>query len=128
VYEITPAGRAALAEWLGRPPAPPALEFEAMVKVFFADGGTLDQLRATLEHVEADAVAQLAALRAMIDESHDEPYEFAARMPINALALRFQLDHVALQARWARWARGELTAWRSPTDAADWDWRRALAG
>src|SRR3954467_11142237 len=39
-YGITGQGRRALRTWLGRPPAPPALEFEAMVKVFFADGGT----------------------------------------------------------------------------------------
>ncbi len=55
------------------------------------------------------------------------PYEFAGRVSINALALRFQLDHIALQARWATWARGEVEGWRSPTDAAGWDWRAALA-
>src|SRR4051794_21714115 len=49
VYTITAAGRRALRRWLGEPPAPPALEFEAMVKVFFADAGSLDQLRTTLE-------------------------------------------------------------------------------
>src|SRR5215813_6000700 len=35
VYAITPAGRKALRLWLGEPSAPPAFEFEAMVKVFF---------------------------------------------------------------------------------------------
>src|SRR6478735_8469709 len=53
VYAITAAGRRALRTWLGEEPAPPALEFEAMVKVFFADSGTLSQLRATLDSVEA---------------------------------------------------------------------------
>ena len=32
-------GRKALRRWLDEPPAPPTLEFEGMVKVFFADGG-----------------------------------------------------------------------------------------
>src|ERR1700741_466765 len=45
VYAVTRRGRTALRQWLGEPPAPPALEFEGMIKVFFADGGTLEQLR-----------------------------------------------------------------------------------
>ncbi len=126
VYTITPAGRAALATWLDEVPVPPSLEFEAMVKVFFADGGTLEQLRSTLDQVEADALEKLAALRAMIGASVDGSYEFAERLSVNALALRFHLDHVALQVRWATWARAAIEGWHSPTDAAGWDWRAAL--
>src|SRR3954465_3903902 len=42
VYEITAEGRDALRAWLAQPPEPPSLEFEGMVKVFFADSGSLD--------------------------------------------------------------------------------------
>jgi PadR family transcriptional regulator, regulatory protein AphA len=127
VYSITGAGRKALRRWLGEPPAAPTFEFEAMVKVFFADGGTLEQLRATLDHVEATARERRAELRAMIEESLTGPYEFAARLPINALALRFQLDHESMQQQWAVWARAQIENWRSPTDAATWDWHAAVA-
>src|SRR4249920_809741 len=48
VYTISDDGRAALRRWLGEPAAPPTLEFEGLVKVFFSDGGSLEQLRATL--------------------------------------------------------------------------------
>ena len=41
VYAITRAGRRELAAWLDEPAAPRAGEFEAMVKVFFADAGDL---------------------------------------------------------------------------------------
>jgi PadR family transcriptional regulator, regulatory protein AphA len=126
VYAITAEGRKELRRWLSEPPAPPALEFEAMVKVFFADGGTLDQLRTTLDEVEASALERLAELRAMIDGSLQRPYEFESRLPINALALRFQLDHERHIADWARWARDQIATWRSPTDAAGWDWAAAL--
>lgn len=127
VYAITAAGRRALRTWLGEPPRPPSLEFEAMVKVFFADGGTLAQLRATLEAVETQARQRSIELRSMIDASRTGPYEFAGRLPINALALRFQLDHEALQASWAAWAKDQIAQWRSPTDANGWDWPAALA-
>jgi len=82
----------------------PVLEFETLVRVFFADGGTLEQLRATLGEVETTARAWMNELQAMISASLHGPYEFAKRLPINALALRFQLDYQELQADWARWA------------------------
>ena len=40
VYTITPAGRRALRQWLGTPGEGPVLEFEQLLKVFFADQGT----------------------------------------------------------------------------------------
>jgi DNA-binding PadR family transcriptional regulator len=126
VYAITAAGHRQLERWLDEPSAPPMLEFEAMVRVFFADGGTLEQLRATLEQVETVATTRGAELRSMLEASRDGPYEFEARLPINALALRFQLDHERLLADWARWARDQTATWRSPTDPAAWDWRAAL--
>jgi DNA-binding PadR family transcriptional regulator len=128
VYSITADGRKALRRWLDAAPAEPSLEFEALVKVFFADGGSLAQLRSTLDHVERDATARRDVLRGMIDaRSSETNYEFAARWPINALSMRFQLDHNELQIRWARWAREQIATWRSPKDAAGWDWATALA-
>lgn len=128
MYSITPAGRRALRTWLDEPPEPPSLEFEAMVKVFFADGGTLAQLRRTLEHVESAAEERLAELRSRIDASRSGPFEFAGRLPINALALRFHVDHERHIIDWARWAQQQIETWRSPTDPAGWDWGTALDG
>lgn len=127
VYAITASGRRALRRWLGEEPAPPSLEMEAMVKVFFADAGTLEQLQATLRSVEAVAEERLAALRSMIDQAREGPYEFEQRLATNALALRFQLDLESSTARWARWALEQTATWRSTTDAAGWDWSAALA-
>jgi PadR family transcriptional regulator, regulatory protein AphA len=128
VYAITPAGRRELQRWLGEPSAPAALEFEAMVRVFFADSGTLDQLRATLEQVAQDADDRHAALQAMIggQSPPGTDDEFAARRHVNALALRFQLDHERLQADWARWALAQVATWPSVRDPGGWDWRGAL--
>jgi len=127
VYAITREGRRELKRWLGEPSAPPVLEFEGMVRVFFADAGTLDQLRETLDGIEAAAHDRLAVLRTMIEEGRRGPYEFADRLPVNALGLRFQLDHQRQVAAWAAWAREQVAGWRSPTDADGWDWYAALA-
>jgi len=126
VYAITAAGRKALRAWLNEASPPPTLEFEAMVKVFFADAGTLAQLRQTLDAVEQGATERHAQLRDWIDAASAGPYEFERRAALNALALRFQLDHEALFATWTRWARDQLETWRSPTDPGEWDWQRAL--
>jgi DNA-binding PadR family transcriptional regulator len=125
-YAITAAGRKALRRWLSEPSAPPSLEMEAMVRVFFADAGTLAQLRSTLAQVHDQASERVATLRSMIDVAKDGHAEFAQRLPLNALALRYQLDHQQLQADWAQWAAAQLISWNSPTDPAGWDWYAAL--
>lgn len=125
VYAITRTGRSALRDWLGEPSAAPTLEMESMVRVFFADSGDLEQLRATLEQVRTDAEVRLAELEEMAAE-HGPGYEFADRLAINALGMRFVLDHERHLAEWATWALDQTRTWRSPVDAGGWDWRGAL--
>lgn len=125
VYAVTRQGRTALRRWLGEPPAPPVLEFEGMVKVFFADGGTLDQLRANLTCIAEEAEARLASLRVKIDELESAGSEFEARVHLNALGLRFHLDHERTLRDWARWALDQVGEWESTTDPGTWDHRVA---
>lgn len=54
-YTITAAGRRALRRWLAEPSRPVALEFEALIKVYLARFGTLDELRSTVAQVRDDA-------------------------------------------------------------------------
>src|SRR5215469_7320978 len=44
VYEITPAGREALREWLATEPAAPRFEIETMLRLLFADQGSKDDV------------------------------------------------------------------------------------
>jgi DNA-binding PadR family transcriptional regulator len=127
VYAITPAGRKALRAWLSEPSAPPVLELEAMVRVFFADGGPKASLLATLDGVAQQGKEQIDQLLAQIDAARPDDYEFAARRHINALALRFELDHAALRVNWASWARAQVEQWPSTTDPGDWEWATAVA-
>ena len=127
VYAVTRRGRTALRQWLGEPPAPPILEFEGMIKVFFADGGTLEQLRSTLVSIADVADAHLVELEAKIEELERDDVPFPERLHLNALGLRFIIDHERSIARWARWALEETAGWRSTTDPGSWDHRRAFA-
>jgi PadR family transcriptional regulator, regulatory protein AphA len=116
VYEITPAGRAALAEWLRMPGSGPELEFEQLLKVWFSENGSRD-----------DTLASLAAARAWAAERNEENRRaaaaylegegpFQARAAQTMLAGAFLTDFYALVARWAEWATAEVARW--PDDPA----------
>jgi DNA-binding PadR family transcriptional regulator len=127
VYTVTERGRDALRRWLDEPPAPPALEFEGMIKVFFADGGTLEQLRATLSAIAGTADARLAELEVKVDElSRDDP-PFPGRVHLNTLGLRFVVDHERSIGAWARWALDQTAGWSSTTDPGTWDHHEVFA-
>src|SRR4030095_812507 len=66
VYTITPEGRQALRRWLGTPGEGPVLEFEQLLKVFFADHGT-----------KADAVAAVATIKQWARDRDAENVEVA---------------------------------------------------
>src|SRR3954468_19137122 len=93
VYTVNARGRTALRRWLDEAPAPPALEFEGLVKVFFADGGTLEQLRATLRASPDTSDVRRADLEARVEQNALPDIPFPDRRAINQVALRFQLDH-----------------------------------
>jgi PadR family transcriptional regulator AphA len=121
-YSITPEGRVELARWLDEPPAPRTSEFEGMLKVFFADAGDLDQLRATLDRIEEEAAQRVEALGAMASA---EP-AFPERSHISALGMPLQLEHERAVLTWARWARTQVDQWVSTTDPGGWQPREVL--
>lgn len=126
VYRITPAGRRALADWLGQPSAPAKLEAEAQVRVFFAEAGDLDQLRRTLEGIRAEAQDRRDLLIDLIRAGDDPEYPFAARRHVNAMSMRFQLDYHRMTADWADWALEQIGRWDAVDDPGDWNWRTAI--
>src|SRR5918911_384199 len=95
VYEITDAGREALRAWLGEPPVPPATEFEGMLKVFFADAGSLEQLDDTLALVEATSADRLRELRGMAEQALAGDTAYPQRRHLTAVALQFQVEQEA---------------------------------
>lgn len=117
VYRITRKGRAALRAWLNEPPAPRAVEFEGMVKVFFADAGSKRQLVDTLERIENEAAARLSALAEMAAAS---PSPFPRRLHLNAIGLKLQWDQEEALRRWAQWAKEQVSLWESAADPGSW--------
>jgi DNA-binding PadR family transcriptional regulator len=118
VYSITEKGHTALAEWLQRPAAGPALESESLLKVFFADGGTTDDLRATLGSAHQWAVDRSAESVAVGEQYRRGDGPFPERMAVQQLTVRFLHDFYALVASWALWAEQVIENWpERPADA-----------
>lgn len=111
VYRITADGRRALRAWLDEPGTPASLEFEALIKVFFAEHGSKQQLLANLERIHTEASA-----RAMIDAQWAQHYlatggQFPQRVAVISLVgtLQAQLNQAILA--WSGWARQLVDTW-----------------
>jgi PadR family transcriptional regulator, regulatory protein AphA len=117
VYEVTPAGREELRRWLGEEPAPRTTEFEGLLKVFFADAGSREQLLATLTRLSTETEERLDRLAEMVAA----PPRFAERAHLSALCLPLQLEQERAVLRWARWAHEQVEQWPSSDDPGDWD-------
>ena len=111
VYSITPAGRRALAAWVPTPGAGPVLEYEQLVKVFFAEHGTKQDLLATIAGARA-WVEATAAQRADISREHLEGRGgFPERLPWLILTGTFLDEFTRAVDRWAAWATEVVAAW-----------------
>lgn len=121
VYTITARGRRALAAWLATPGAGPVMEFEALLKVTFAEFGT-----------KADALASLAAARCWAEERNTEnlatarAYQagegpFQSRAAQTMVGGRFLTDFYAMVANWADWAAAMVEQWPDDPGRAEPD-------
>ena len=111
VYAITDEGRQAMAEWVPQPGAAPVLEFEGLVKLFYAEHGS-----------KADVLATLAVVDEWVDQQHrdgagisraylDHEGPFPERLPWLVLCGQFLEEiHLAVE-RWAEWATEVVEDW-----------------
>ena len=117
IYTITRAGRRALTAWLAEPGAGPALEFEGLVKLIFADHGTRDAAVASLARARQWAVEQnVGNIEAGEKFLGAEDGLYAGRRATTLLLGAFLTDFYKLVAEWADWATDEVEGW--PKDIA----------
>lgn len=67
-YTITPAGRAALEEWLTTEPGEPRFEIEGILRVFYGDQGTSQDLVDSLRATSTSAADMLNELLGFVDD------------------------------------------------------------
>lgn len=129
VYSITPKGRRALEAWLAEPGTGPVIEFEALLKVFFAEQGQ-----------PRDALVNIAAIREWAERQNAENIAFARlyletggpfpeRLAPIVLTGKFLADLADMLAAWSAWAAETAAGW--PEDGEEvqppWDVLEAIA-
>lgn len=122
VYTITPKGRRALAVWIPKPSGGPVLEFESLVKIFFAEHGSKGDLLATIRGARDWAEDRFA-------DSVDipRPYlngegPFPERLPWLILTGQFLSEFTEAVHRWAEWAEGIVADWPDDVRQAEPNW------
>jgi PadR family transcriptional regulator AphA len=121
VYEITTDGRELLAAWVKEPGAGPILEFEQLVKVFFSENGSREDLLRTLREVRAityeRTLHNIEVSRSVLDRRTPFPHRDA----VNQLVGTFLMDFDDMVDRWAEWAAGVVEQWPEDPGAAEPD-------
>jgi PadR family transcriptional regulator, regulatory protein AphA len=116
VYVITRKGRRALAAWMAEPGAGPNLEFEALLKVGFAEFGTkadaLGSLAATRDWAAERNAVNAAAARAY----RAGQGRFQERAAQTMLVGAFLTSFYRMVDEWAEWAARQVADW--PDDPA----------
>jgi DNA-binding PadR family transcriptional regulator len=111
-FTLTQAGRAALDRWLERPSQPASLEFESLIKVFLARFGTLEQLRSTVQQVQADAEYRLQVatnVRQLYLEGC-APFQ-DEYVHVWAFVYDFQVSNFQMLHAWATRTLNEIKSW-----------------
>ncbi len=122
VYTITPAGRRALRRWLATPGEGPVLEFEQLLKVFFADHGTkadalqaIDNIRAWAQHRTEENIAVARSYLAGTGP-------FPERAAVLSVVGRFLTEFADMVATWADSAADAIDTWPDDPSRAQPDW------
>lgn len=116
VYEITPEGREALADWTQSRTQPPRMEIEALLRLLFADHGSTEDLLRALDELEADIGEHHQAIVELMASYLEGGHPFPERTHLSVLFATFQIDMFKAIERWIEFARGEISEWQTTKD------------
>lgn len=119
VYTITKDGRAALAAWLSEPGARPRTEHEALLKVFYANFGSLPQLRDQLAAVRRDLVDEYEALIETVELLRAKRHPFPDRTHLSQLVIEHVRLELAARSTWLRTAEDAVATWGTTRATAE---------
>jgi DNA-binding PadR family transcriptional regulator len=110
-YRIRAEGLRALRAWTPKPSAPPSLSFEALVKLAYADFGSIDDARAQVLAIRAQAEESIALGKKLARMYQDEAVALPERMHTNAIVWRFLAGYFVAMRDWSIEAERALDAW-----------------
>ena len=111
VYAITAKGRRTLSRWLAAPGTGLTMEFEALLKVLFAEQATREDVLANIAAARSWAEQQNAENVAFARLYQDGDGPFPERLAAIELTGRFMTDLADTVASWAVWAEHRVAEW-----------------
>lgn len=120
-YQITAKGRRALADWVPTPGSGPIVEFEQLVKVFYAEHANKSDLLATLAGLRVWVEDQAAATSGIPQGYLDASGSYPERLPWLILVGKFLDDIQQATDRWAQWASEIVETWPDDVRLAEPD-------
>ncbi|MDX1511517.1 MAG: PadR family transcriptional regulator [Nitriliruptorales bacterium] len=128
MYTITAEGRRAVRDWLAsREISPPRMECEAVLRIWFAENGTADDLRAAASSLvqEAEDIVRTAPERATEFLATGGPYP--DRIHLNTLIWRYAYLYGQMLLDYGRWVEQVVADWDRTDDRFVWpDWRAVI--
>ncbi len=123
-YAITPAGRGALAHWVPMPSASavPSIEFESLIKVFFAERGTKTDLLRTLRAIREETEERAALAQGIPHQYLEHQADYPQRLAWNLLVGQFLNEFELMLDRWSTWAINEVERWPDDISKAEPAW------
>ncbi len=121
VYTITPAGRRALRSWLAEAGDGPALEFEGLVKLLFAEFGDRDAALRSIARARAWAVEMNEGNIEAAERFAEGGGRYDERRGTTLLLGAFLTDFYALVAEWSDWAAELVSTWPEDVSGAQVD-------
>ncbi len=128
-YTITAAGRKALKAWVPTAGRGPVIEFEQLIKLFFAEHGTKADMLRTLQGIKESNEDLVAATQAPSAEYLEGRGGYPERLPWLVLCGRFLEEFDCLVDRWSTWAMSEVEQWPEDISQAEpaWDVLQEMA-
>ena len=133
IYTITPAGREALAAWIGESSGPPQLWFDGLVRIFFGNFGTPEALVGALASASERADEIQSAGTVVARQYLNDEAPFPQRIHMSGIVFDFLWNFAELLRDWAERTGEEIERW-DDTDPSGKEerakeiFRRALAG
>ncbi len=112
-YSITPAGRKALRAWLGQESAPLTIESEALLRVFFAEHGSVQDLQRAIRSIREEAMRTEREVADLVRGYETDGGPFPDRLHVIALMGKLLHSHRQALIGWAGWAAEQVAPWSS---------------
>ena len=120
-YRITARGRRAIKSWVPTGGPAPQVEFEQLIKVFFAEHGTKRDLLSTLDGIRWEMAQRAAGNVGVPHEYLEGRGGYPERLPWLILVGKFLDDFEQMVDRWAAWATSVVEGWPDDISEAEPD-------